>query len=627
MKEIKRAIHIDFHTMPGIDDFGEEFSAMDLAQTLEDANVKYVNFFGRCNKGFSYYPTKVGVRYPSLKTNMLKDVIDECHKRDIGVSAYLNGCISHEIILQHPEYAKRAKDGARFIYDPAVEHHAYQLGCFNTDYKEHVLMEIKEMLAYNPDGIFCDCMRIDSCYCPMCMDKMKKLGIDTNDDEAVFKFAFDTLVEMIYAIREAVPKDKRLIFNSSIPYDAISDCQSHVEIECLPTGGWGYEFYRTQANYFKTIAREKVYMSGCFIDGWGDFGGKKNKESIENDVYDALIYGYTPSIGDHLHPRGTLNKRMYKEIGEIYNYVKKLEPWVENTVPFAEVAVLRNKVTYKNVRNFMTESDKGISRMFAELKLCFDTINEDMDFSRYKLLVLPDNIEITNNLYEKLKSYNGAVLSSGNSIKVGSVWDYVKEFKKDVNSHGFYEWGSEVFGMYNCGIKMKSSYSISDYVEPYFNESFDGKHYFFYIPPKECKGYSAIAKKGNRVHICFPIFEAYNKHAAIFHKELINCLIRQLMPERKIVTNLPSTTRITLAEGDMYSVLHIKVSFPEIREKRGCVEEHICIPEGMKVLVLGKYKAVKTLPDMENVNFCVLNDKTEITLPKICGYMPLLLEK
>ena len=34
LKPIKRALHFDFHTMPGIDDFAENFSAEELAKQL-----------------------------------------------------------------------------------------------------------------------------------------------------------------------------------------------------------------------------------------------------------------------------------------------------------------------------------------------------------------------------------------------------------------------------------------------------------------------------------------------------------------------------------------------------------------------------------------------------------------
>ncbi|MBR6728974.1 MAG: hypothetical protein IKL80_02340, partial [Clostridia bacterium] len=383
----------------------------------------------------------------------------------------------------------------------------------------------------------------------------------------------------------------------------------------------------SQANYFKAITDERVYMSGCFIDGWGDFGGKKSKASIENDVYDALIYGYTPSIGDHLHPAYGLQSGMYQDIGEIYAYVESLEPWLAKTTPYAEVAVLRNKVTYKNVSSFLTESAKGISRMLSELKICFNTVNEDMDFSRYKLLILPDEITITDTLLTKLNNFSGSILSTGASIAKGGIWDYIDEFHQDTNTHGFYEQDGEFFGMYDCGIKMKSDNSLSDYIEPYFNEGFDGRHYYYYIPPKRCEGYSAIAIKDRHAHICFNIFKAYNRHAAVFHKELVDSVISVLLPDRKLETNLPSTARATVFDAKTYSVLHVKATFPEIRESRGVVEEHVSIPAGKQVTVTGIFKAVKSLPDLKEISFTHERGKTVITLPEICGYMPFVLEK
>ena len=46
---MKRAVHIDFHTMPKIDDFGANYEPVDLAEMLADAHVTYVNIFARCN--------------------------------------------------------------------------------------------------------------------------------------------------------------------------------------------------------------------------------------------------------------------------------------------------------------------------------------------------------------------------------------------------------------------------------------------------------------------------------------------------------------------------------------------------------------------------------------------------
>ena len=47
MEKLKRALHIDFHTMPGIYDFGRDFDASDFAQTLSAAHITLVNMFAQ----------------------------------------------------------------------------------------------------------------------------------------------------------------------------------------------------------------------------------------------------------------------------------------------------------------------------------------------------------------------------------------------------------------------------------------------------------------------------------------------------------------------------------------------------------------------------------------------------
>jgi len=63
--------------MPKIPDLGSEFNAKEFAKTLKDANVDYINAFAKCNLGFAYYPTKIGIVYPSLKCDMLGEMVRE----------------------------------------------------------------------------------------------------------------------------------------------------------------------------------------------------------------------------------------------------------------------------------------------------------------------------------------------------------------------------------------------------------------------------------------------------------------------------------------------------------------------------------------------------------------------
>jgi len=54
----KRAIHLDFHTMPGIYDVGWDFNADIFARTLVKAGIDYITVFARCNLGFAYRPAR-----------------------------------------------------------------------------------------------------------------------------------------------------------------------------------------------------------------------------------------------------------------------------------------------------------------------------------------------------------------------------------------------------------------------------------------------------------------------------------------------------------------------------------------------------------------------------------------
>lgn len=626
MKDMKRAIHIDFHTMPGITDFGENFDAKDFAKTLADANVDYVNVFARCNIGFSYYPTKVGIPYPYMKGNMLGDTIRECHKRNIGVTAYFNAGLHHEILIRHPEYMRINKNGTAYKdIGENMNFSFFRRPCFNTEYTNHLLAEIEEVLKMDPDGIFCDCFASLPCYCPTCVKMMTDLGISIYDDDAVQKFSYDTLHRTVQKIRDLVPKDKRLILNSH-PHEDFNQYNSHAELECLPTGGWGYDYLTTQAPYYRKLSENPVYMTGRFNLDWGDFGGRKPKSSMKYDIQDALLYGFAPSIGDHMHPRDGLDKSLYKEIGELFSYIKQMETYTDGTAPMVEAAILRNKIHYNTSLERFNNSDKGAARMLAELKICFDIINEDMDFDSYKLLVLPDYIEITDKLKEKLENFKGSILSTGKSISKGATWSYISDFEKDDNTHAFYEKEGEVYGQYVPSIKMKSDFGTTPYVAPYFKACFDGLHGYFYIPPKEKTEFCAVAECGNKAHICFDIFDAYMRFGAHFHKLLVKDILSRLLPERLICgDNLPSYVRATRFEGKN-SILHIKTTFPEAKGNKGYVEDIVSIPEGRKLLISGKFNNVYTLPDLKEVPCAIKGEQTEIVLPQIDGYMPFLLK-
>ena len=98
-------------------------------------------------------------------------------------------------------------------------------------------------------------------------------------------------------------------------------------------------------------------------------------------------------------------------VKELYDDVKRHEPYTEGANYIADIGVL-----IRTDGSYYANTHKGISRMLGELKYDFDIVNEEMDLSEYKLLILPDDILVTDKLAEKLRAHIQAgkgIISSG----------------------------------------------------------------------------------------------------------------------------------------------------------------------------------------------------------------------
>lgn len=651
MKPINRAVHFDFHTMPDINNFGEDFSAEKFALMLKAAHVDYVDMFARCNIGFSYYPTRVGIPYPTMRGNMLGDVVRECHKQGISVTGYINAGLNHELSIRHPEWLQMNENGQ--IYNFAEGGNFFRTVCYNTGYFDHLLEEVREVLALGVDGIFLDCFLLRPCYCSACTRDMLARGIDIGDKKAVISFAHSVRRKVMEAVRAIVPRDKRLFFKGNSEWYG-RDINSHFEVVCLPAV-WGYDYFAAHAAFARPLYKELVYMNGRFQMSWGDFGGYKGKAAVENDFYDALTQGARPMLGDHLHPAELPEAAVYADLGDIYARLMRYEKYTEGARYIPELAVLANSLE-------LDDSTYGATRILSELKYCYDVVHVEGDLSPYKLLVMPDNITVDKPLAEKLRAFldgGGKIISSGtsglNSEETGFAlpeWSFQYLGKApDAGAHRDYiqdggflryfklkappkELADMRYAEYEPALIIKepeNGISLADEYTAVFDKcGYNGRHYVYYTPPaKEKTGTSAIAinAEGNVAHVAFELFRAYMTSFAKVFRLAMGELLARFIPDRLIVADeLPVTSRVTLTGANDYRLLHVKVTYPEMRGKLGIVEEHNVIAAGKKLSVKGTCQKVLLLPEETPVPFSVANGYTEITLPEIEGYAMLLLK-
>jgi len=636
-----RWFHIDFHNMPGLNNFCDNFDADKLADTLSSIGVTRVNLFAMCNLGYSYYNTKIGVPYPGLKCDMFGESLTACHKKGMDVVAYINVGINQELALKRPELCRLSKD--RLIIDGDIMGAFSRLLCYNNDeYIEYTKNIIKEILQYDIDGMFLDCCFVRPCYCAKCTKDMLARGIDIDNEESVYQFAQERAIEYNRIMRELLPEGKSLYVNC-MPYDMMKGIDTHVEVESLP-GGWGYDYFPALASYARNLYDDVVYMTGRFQKMWADFGGFRSTASLEYDAFDSLMYNTGFSVGDHMFPSGLLDEKLYSgDLKKIYSFLKSYEPWTNNTKYIKEVAILRNKATTK--QNLITPALRGVARLLAELKYNFDIINDEMDFSPYKLIIMADEFTMNESTKLKLEKFienGGSILSSGtaglNKKEKKFVLDEYSFLSYEGDERGYEDgWAAYYrllgedrdYSTYAPGILMKNNggTTIAEHVPAAFPFESDGLRGYVYIPPTEKDGYCSVATKGKTTHISFPIFRAYYMFSYAEHRKLVKKLLSQLVSSKMIIADeLPVYTRATVTGNDEYKLLHIKSSYPENKGLAPVVDEHIVLPAGRVVSVKGEYKEVKLLPEGKKIQSKIENGYTEITLPEINGYDMFLLK-
>ena len=348
MKELRfRQVHLDFHTSPHIPSIGAKFDKKQWQDTLKKAHVDSITCFSSCHHGWSYHPTQVGKMHPGLNFNLLRAQMDACHEINVNVPIYLTGGVNNLAAEEHPEWREITAEGklAGWVSSPLEP--GFRKLCFNTPYLDYLCRMIEEAVHLFPDanGVFIDIISQSPCCCKWCMEDMAKEGYDPLNPEDRKQFSRRTLLKYYQrttAAARSLDPDMPVFHNSGnvtagnrdiLPYF------SHLELESLPTGGWGYDHYPMSAAYCRKLDLDFLGMTGKFHTTWGEFGGFKHPNALRYECAAMLAQGSKCSIGDQLHPSGNLDESTYELIGAAYSEVEQKEPWCGHVRSAANVAL------------------------------------------------------------------------------------------------------------------------------------------------------------------------------------------------------------------------------------------------------------------------------------------------
>lgn len=600
-----RQIHLDFHTSEHIAAIGADFDPEQFVATLKSGEVDSVTLFARCHHGWCYYPTEVGKAHPNLtRPDLLGEMIAACHAADIATPVYLTVQWDEVMARENPQWRIMQAHNKAANYPGTEPSTGNQLTptwhslCLNhkgyVDYLIELSLEVAQ--RYKPPGFFMDIIGNRDCVCNECLKSMQAAGLDALsaadrqiNDEAVNSRFFNRFKSEI----AAQYPDLRVFFNSGHIYKGERERYKnydHLELESLPTGGWGYDHFPTSARYADTLGHDYLGMTGRFHTHWGEFGGYKSAQALEFECTQMMALGARCSIGDQLHPNGKMNQATYDLIRPAFARVKALEPFVKGARYLREIAILSDEAVNADLRTEASRNsvnDAAAARMLLEMQMPFDVIDTLSDFNDYRLLILPDKVRLSAQLAQRIADFQaqgGAVIASGLSgmdrdedrfvLDIGATYAGELDFDPSylqLNCPLDSALVDAPIVMYARGqqLVVTDAQVQAEVIAPYFNRSFDKFCSHLHSPEDtsaEPLG-AAMLKKGRCSYIAFPVFELYASTGQPLYKYLVRGMIKQLLDKPLITTNLTSSGRVSLTEqADLQrKILHLMYAPTQLR--------------------------------------------------------------
>lgn len=629
-----RQVHIDFHTSEYIDGIGSKFDKKQFQEALKAGHVDSITVFSKCHHGWSYHPTKVNQMHPNLSYDLLKAQIDAAHEIGVKAVVYISAGYDEKYALEHKDCAVRNADGTtNFI--KTFDEPGFHWLCMNTPYLDFLLSQIREVLEnYDLDGLFLDIIRIWPCYCDHCKKQLIEEGKNPSDVNDVTELAERVYAHYAQSVRKLVDEIKpgiSLFHNCGHVIQGRRDMifdNTHLELESLPTGGWGYDHFPTSAAYARTLGMDYLGMTGKFHTSWGEFGGFKHPNALRYETALSIANGAACSIGDQLHPNGKMDMATYKLIGAAYKEVEEKEPWIKGAENIADIAFLSTEAHYVYYHHDGYPkaeneglSDVGCSRILLEGKYLFNCIDTEEDFGKYKLIILPDLEVCDKKLADKLKEYvgnGGQVLASGKSCM-----DSNNNCVLDLGLEGISECEySPCYYRPNFKLKSLDASAYVIYNEnytpvkvsgrvwaeceyPYFNRTKEHFCSHMHAPNNPEKSCPAIIQGKDGIYIGCKIFEEYAAVGSITVKEMVCRMIDELLSDKSAETNLPAQGVITLTKQGEREIVHLLYASPVKRGKNVEVIEDILPVYNTKVRIkfAKEAKRVYLAPQNRDISF------------------------
>lgn len=668
-----RQVHLDYHTSELIEGVGRDFDKDQFIKMVKKGHVNQICCFARCHHGWMYFDSKTDPDriHPHLENkNLLRQQIDAGKENGFRVPIYTTIQWDDITANQKPEWLCHDQSGE--ILRPMFDVGFYRYLCVNSPYRDWIKAHTQDIIDNFPDadGFFFDIVWPLPCCCEYCRTLMKEKGYDPRSIDDVYKFALITINDFTNDLSEFVwerLQNASIYYNSGavIPGNRGSiEAFSHIEFDALPSGHGDYKDFPIRTRFDRTLGWDYVGQTGKFHTGWGDLHSFKNKTAMEYECFLLLALGGKCLIGDQLMPNGVMDENVYELIGSVYSQVEQKEKWCSKITPVVEIGILTPDEFSQNPE--YREALTGAAMMLNEAGFQYDIVDSISDYSKYKLLILPDRIEMDDVLTDKIKAYiksGGKVLASfesgmdaENNVFILNELGVVMQTEQLKARDGELARGRAIYrsevadyiyptGEIGSGLKQTEHVMYSKCVqvdamgdaevltfvmEPVFYRTHD--HYYSHMqaPSKGVHASAGVVGTDNTIYFAHAIFGLYRQYGMFWCRQMVVNALDILLGERLIKDSGPSTMLTTINNQTEKSrlVLHMLHYIPERRTvKMEIIEDVIPIYNiNVSISAIKDVKNIYLAPQMTPIDYKIENGRINFTIDEVNGHQMVVLD-
>lgn len=463
-----RRFLVDIHIPDWDKHFLSKLEGGTFVNTLAKSQTHGIMLYCNSHVGPTLYPSKLGPVHHSIgKGDFVADALKAARRKKLSVVAYYTAVFNNTAFLEHPDWRVIPHQG-----ESVYQESRYGTCCPNSPYRDFAVAQTEEICSrYEFDGIFFDMLFWPyACYCKHCQARfLKEEGqriptvIDWNNptwmafQRARERWMSELAGLLTAAVRRTRPSMTVTHQMSPVLHGWRVGMPYSITEHCDYASG---DFYgppiqqSVVCKIFEALSLRKPFefMTSRCLD-LRDHVTTKTASQMEMQSFLAPAHAGAFMFIDAIDPVGTLNRRVYERIGDIFPKLAQYEKFLGGDLT-ADVALYvssESRFDFRENGIAIDASSERADNMSSELGMphmaavmgAARSLQEDhipyavvtqrnlARLSNYRVIVLPNVLVMSDEEVEAFRAYvagGGALYASGYSSLVADDGTLRKDF-------------------------------------------------------------------------------------------------------------------------------------------------------------------------------------------------------